>query len=267
MVATGSHNITLRVGSTLALGALACYWLLSGAPRELPWRRMLAVVGLIALGVALNGWFLLPDVSYAHDTIVSGEVVPWSLTGFFNTFGVIFDPLRTVPSDEPWAPALYVQAPVLALIWGLLAAPLVWRERRLRAGLLTALIVLIGLLVVIMSSGAWSLLPHLYKQIQFAFRLQTYVALACAGLVLVGTLALTRRAQSGRATRSDRSLALGLGLVVAFSLALGAWQLWVPETHVFGSYANRADAVRGPPTLLPQSWWYAGTCSSSSCSG
>jgi hypothetical protein len=56
-------------------------------------------------------------------------------------------------------PALYVQAPVLALIWGLLALPLAWREKRLRAGVATALIVLGGLLVLIMSSAAWSLLP------------------------------------------------------------------------------------------------------------
>ena len=89
-------------------------------------------------------------------------------------------------------------------------------------------------------------------------RLQTYVALACAGLVLLGALALTRRAQSGRATRLDRVLALGLGLAVAFGVALCAWQLWVPNTHIYGfnssSYSNRADALRGPPTLLPQSW-------------
>ena len=85
---------------------------------------MLAVAGLIALGVGLNGWFLLPDVSYAHDTIVSSDIIPWSATGVFNTFGVIFDPLRTVPSGSE-TPALYVQAPVLALVWGLLAAPLV----------------------------------------------------------------------------------------------------------------------------------------------
>jgi hypothetical protein len=45
-----------------------------------------------------------------------------------------------------------------------------------------------------------------------------------------------------------------LGLAVALGLALCVWQLWVPETHVSGSYANRADALRGPPTLLPKSW-------------
>ncbi len=254
-VFSGSHNITLLWGSTRAVVALVVYWLTSGRSRELPWRRMLAVAGLIALGVGLNGWFLLPDLSYAHDTIISGEHTPWS--SLLSTFGVIFDPLRTVPA-ESWLPALYVQAPVLALVWGLLAAPLSWRYRRLRAGVTTALIALAGLLVLIMSSFAWSLLPTIFQRAQFTYRLQTYVTLACAGLVLVGVLALTRRAQGGRATRLDRALALGLGLVVAFSVAICAWQLWVPNTHVhkstFSSLANRAEALRARPTIQPPSW-------------
>jgi len=215
---------------------------------------MLATAGLIALGVALNGWFLLPDVSYAHDTMISGNVLAWGETGFFDTFGVIFDPLRTVPSRSTDA-ALYVQLPLLALAWGLIAAPLVWRERRLRAGLATTLIALAGVLVLIMSSGAWSLLPTVFRQIQFSYRLQTYVALACAALVLLGALALTRRAQSGRAARSDRALALGLGFAVAFGVALCAWQLWVPNTHSGEALSTRAQALQGPPTSLPESWY------------
>jgi hypothetical protein len=253
VVFSGSHNVTLLWATTLVLVALCCYWLLSGRPRALPWRRMLATAGLIALGVGLNGWFLLPDVSYAHDTMISGYDIQWRVTRFLNTFGVIFDPLRTVPRESE-TPALYVQLPVLALAWGLCAAPLVWRERRLRAGLATALIALGGLLALIMSSGAWSLLPSLFQQIQYAFRLQTYVALACAALVLLGALALTRRAEGGRARRSDRALALGLGLAVAFGLALCAWQLWVPNTHTYLSYSNRGDALGGSATSLPKSW-------------
>lgn len=257
VVFSGSHNITLLLGSTLVTVGLVCYWLLSGRSRQLPWQRMLAVAGLIVLGVGLNGWFLLPDVSYAHDTMISGRGITWSVTGFFNTFGVIFDPLRTVPSASE-TPALYVQAPVMALIWGLLALPIVWRERRLRAGAATALIVLTGLLAVIMSSAVYALLPNLFQQIQFAFRLQTYVTLACAGLVLLGTLALTHRAQDGRATGADRGLRIGLGLAIAFGLVLSAWQLWVPNTHInggyFSSYANRAEALSKPLTLLPESW-------------
>jgi hypothetical protein len=140
---------------------------------------------------------------------------------------------------------------------------MVWRERRLRAGLATALIVLVGLLVLIMSSGAWSLLPSPFQQIQYPYRLQTYVTLACAGLVLLGALALTRRAQSGRATRSDRPLAFGLGLAVAFGVALSVWQLWVPSnTHAceksscqWYTYSNRADVLHGPPTVLPPTWY------------
>jgi hypothetical protein len=252
VIFSGSHNITLVWGATLALLALACYWLLGGRPRRLPWRRMLATAGLIALGVGLSGWFLLPDVSYAHDTMISDYDIGWRATRFFNTFGVIFDPLRMVPRQSE-TPALYVQLPVLALAWGLIAAPLVWRERRLRAGLATTLIALGGVLVLIMSSGAWSLLPSVFRQIQYAYRLQTYVALACAALVLLGALALTRRARSGRATRSDRALALGLGFAVAFGVALCAWQLWVPSTRTSLSYSRRAEAVGGLASL-PKSW-------------
>ncbi len=255
VVFSGSHNITLLWGTTLAVLALALYWLLSGFPRTLPWRRMAAVAGLISLGLCLNGWFLLPDVSYAHDTLISGELELWSTTAFFNTFGVIFDPLRTVPIGST-TPALYVQAPVLALAWGLLALPLVWRERRLRAGAATALVVLIGLLAVIMSQAVFLLLPRLFQQVQFAFRLQTYVALACSGLVMLGALALTRRAQSARATRTDHLLTLGLGLAVAFGVALGGWQLWAPNTHIPpNSYDDRAEALRGPPAVVPKSFF------------
>ena len=257
VVFTGSHNITLLWASALAAGALVCYWLLSGASRKLPWRRMFAVAGLLALCVGLNGWFLLPDLSYAHDTNISSVTIPWSATFAFNSFSEIFDPLRTQPNGSA-VPGLYVQAPVIALIWGLLMAPLSWRYRRLWAGVATALIVLGCLLWLIMSSGAWSSLPTVFQQAQFAHRLQTYVALACASLVLLGALALTRRAQSGRATRLDRALALGLGLAVAFGVALCASQLWTSKTHIdypgVSSYSNRADALRGPPTLLPQSW-------------
>jgi hypothetical protein len=257
VVFSGSHNITLLWGSTLVVGALVVYWLLSGASRELPWRRMLAVAGLIVLGGALNAWFLLPNVSYAHDANVASHIVPWSATRLYNTFGMLFDPLREVPTGNE-TPGLYVQAPVLALVWGLIALPLSLRYRRLWAGVATGLIVLAGLLVLTMSSAAWSSLPSFFQAAQWAHRLQTYVALAIAGLVLVGTLALTRRAQSGRATRLDRPLALGLGVVVAFGVALCAWQLWVPNTHIdqagFSSYAHRAEALSGPSTLLPKSW-------------
>ncbi len=257
VVFSGSHNITLLWGSTLAVLALAVFWLSSGRSRRLPWRRVAAVAGLIALGVGLNGWFLVPDVLYAHKTLVSSDIIPWSATGAFNTAGVIFDPLRMVPSSSE-TPALYVQAPVLALIWGLLALPLCWRERRLRAGVLTALIALVGLLVLIMSASVYALLPGLFKQVQFAYRLQTYVTLACAGLVLLGTLALTRRAQSERATSADRGLRIGLGLALALGVALSVWQLWVPNTHIYASYyssyANRAEALDGPLTHLPESW-------------
>ncbi len=255
---SGSHNISLLLGVTITALALTVYWVLSGRPRDLPWRRMAAAAGLFALGVCLNGWSLVPDVSFSHNTLISTKINPWSATSIYNAAGLIFNPLRSAPAN-PEAPALYLQIPVIALAWGLLAIPLVWRYKRLRAGVVTALAVVVGLLVVIMSEGVYSALPRLFQEIQFPYRLQTYVVLACAGLVMLGTLALTKRARSGRATGVDRVLAGGLGLAVAFGVALCAWQMWVPNTHAniegwFHSLTDRSEAVASVPPALPASW-------------
>jgi hypothetical protein len=258
IVLTGSHNITLLLSTTVAFLALVGYWLLSGRPRHLPWRRMLAVLGLLILCVGVNAWFLLPDVSYAHDTQITGYGTTWAATGFFNTFGLIFNPLRSVPKQSG-TPALYVQAPDLALLWGLLMLPLVWRHRRLRAGVGTALIALVVLLMVITSNGIYSALPGIFQQMQFPYRLQTYVTLSCVALVLLGALALARRADRGLASRIDSVLKLGLGFALLFGIGLCVWQLWVPNTHIdesyFASYSNRDNALRVPTTSLPKSWY------------
>jgi hypothetical protein len=255
---SGSHNISLLLGVTVTALALTVYWVLSGRSRDLPWRRMAAAAGLFALGVCLNGWFLVPDVSFSHDTLISTKINPWSATSVYNSAGLIFNPLRAAPAN-PEAPALYLQIPVIALAWGLLAIPLVWRYRRLRAGVMTALAILTGLLVVGMSESVYSRLPKVFQEIQFPYRLQTYVVLACSTLVLLGCLALTRRARNGRATGADRVLAVGLGLAVAFGVALCAWQMWVPNTHTniegwYRSLADRSEAVASVPPALPASW-------------
>jgi putative flippase GtrA len=258
VVFSGSHNISLLLGVTVTALALTVYWVLSGCPRDLPWRRMAAAAGLFTLGVCLNGWFLVPDVSFSHDTLISTHIIPWSATSVYNAVGLIFNPLRAAPPNQE-APALYLQIPVIALAWGLLAIPLVWRYRRLRAGVMTALAIVTGLLVVGMSESLYSRLPKVFQEIQFPYRLQTYVVLACAGLVMLGALALTRRARDGRTTGADRVLAGGLGLAVAFGVALCAWQMWVPNTHVsiegwYRSLTDRSEAVASVPPDLPASW-------------
>ncbi|HUB35302.1 MAG TPA: GtrA family protein [Solirubrobacteraceae bacterium] len=252
---TGSHNITLMLGTTLTVLVLAALWLGNGMPRALPWRRMLTAAGLLALGAALNAWFLLPDVSYAKDTLVGTEESPWVATGFFNTVSVMFDPLRTVPPGST-TPALYVQIPVLALVWGLLMVPLAWRYKRLRAGAITALVALGALLLVIMSRSAYEGLPKIIRAIEFPYRLQTYVTLACSGLVLVGALALTRRARRGRAKSIDVLMKLGLAIAVAFGIGVSVWQLWVPDTQIVPlSYPYRDEVTLSFGETLPKSWY------------
>ncbi len=254
-VLSGSHNVTLLLATTVGGLALGIYWIASGLHRALPWRGMLTAAGLIALGVALNAWVLLPDLSYGLDTATSAREISWHYTAGFNTASVIFDPLRTVPSEST-SPALYVQAPVLALAWGLIALPLTWRYRRLRSGAITALAVLGCLLAAIMSYSVYMSLPRVFRDMQFAYRMQTYVTLVCVGFVLLGALALTRRARDGRAGRGDRAMKLALGAVVAFSIGICVWQLWTPNTHIAGlSYSQRGEALAGPVDSVPRSWY------------
>jgi putative flippase GtrA len=251
----GSHNITLLLATTIMGLALAVYWIASGLPRALPWRGLLTAAGLITLGVALDAWVLIPDIAYAFDTVANAQEISWNFTAGFNTASVIFDPLRTVPSDST-SPALYIQAPVLALAWGLIALPLMWRYRRLRAGAIAALVVLGCLLAAIMSHSVFMSLPRAYRDIEFSYRMQSYVTLVCVCLVLLGALALTRRARDGRAGRVDVAMKLGLGAVVAFGIGLCTWQLWVPNTQIPGlSYSERGEALAGPADSLPSSWY------------
>jgi hypothetical protein len=85
-----------------------------------------------------------------------------------------------------------------------------------------------------MVEPVWNALPRTIQEIQFPFRLDTYVALLIAGLVITGALAL----QSSSAGRRRRGLAAGLGAAAAISCALCVWQLWVPNTRVGAAYAN-----------------------------
>ncbi len=229
----GSHSLTLLVGSSC--GALALVLLaLALGPRlaAVTVRRALAIAGLGVLAVALDAWFLLPTVLDASDTDVAHSgVVSWAYTAAFNTPAMMFNPLRAVPDQG--LHALYVQAPVWFLAWALAALAMLWR--RLPAHYQRALIGL-GLLLAagvlaILTPAIWNALPF-SGIVQFPYRLDTWIALDVAGLVLVAVLALER---FGGATARRRA-AGALVVASAVSLALCVWQLWVPDTH--GQFAR-----------------------------
>ncbi len=255
VIFTGSHNITLIWGSTMVALALLIAWLVFGAPRRLPYRRLAQVGGLGVVAVLVNAWFLLPDLAYARNVVIGSR--PSSSTAtFFNTPGVLLDPLRLVPSLST-TPALYVQAPDWFLAWGLVAgALLLWRRsasRRLRRAWIGVAVLVALVLGMIMVKPFLNAVPFPYDEIQFGYRLGSYLFYAVAVLVLVGALALARATPTG-SQLTVKGLRLALIGVCVISLGLCVWQLWVPNPLMAGSYKHRREALVSVNTL-PQSWY------------
>jgi hypothetical protein len=263
VIFTGSHNITLLWGSTMVTCALLVMWLVLGAPRRLPYRRLAMVAGLGVASVLVNAWYLFPDIAYAGDVVahnISSAPI-WAGTGFFNTPGVLLDPLRHMPSQST-SPAIYVQAPDWFLAWGLVTgALLLWRRpvasglRRAWVGAVIFVLLVLGMITV---KPFWDLVSFPFNEIQFPYRLGSYLFYAVAGLVLVGALAL-QRASVGDPRRAARGLRLALVAVSAVSLGLCVWQLWVPSSlWPIYSYTNRGEALASVNTP-PRSWYDHGS--------
>lgn len=230
-----------------------------------PARRLLRPLAPAGLGVAANGWYLVPFLAYGDHTQISGRQ-PLSAQ-FFNTAANMLDPLRAVPAASG-TPGLYTQLPVWVLAWCLVAAVAGLALSRGRpsfarsAVLATGLWVLL-LLVVTLDLGIWKVLPQILGEIVFPYRLAAYDDAALAGLV-IAVLALAT--QPGVRTELERRrlarLAGGaaLGAVLAVSLGLQVWQLWVPDVQVHDGNITlgHQEADRGVGLgqihALPGSW-------------
>jgi hypothetical protein len=257
---TGSHNITLVWGAVfVALVALAAAFALGPALRALDPRRVAAVLALGATAVAVNAWFLLPDLAYSSRVGVDAYA-----TGApqFNTLGQVFSPLRPVPHGSS-TPGLSVQMPVLALGWALLAGLLCGlpaaRRRlggwaRLAVGLA---VLLVGFLILVLRDdptldhvgapgrGAWRHLPHFLTYVQFAYRLETYVTLLVCGLLLLALVAVARSDDAAR----RRRLHAVLGAIALWSVGLAVWQVWsVPDRGPGRGAAAHLSSLRLPST-------------------
>ncbi len=251
----GSHNITLVLGSLVLIVAILLLSLAVGRgllPRGI--RRLLQAAGLVLLGVAVDAWFLLPDLAHAAQTQISAQsaVLPWAETGFFNTPGVLFNPLRAVPSQST-TPALYVQAPDWFLLWVLVAGAATWSRapRRLRRIGLALVSLLAILLALIMIEPLWDAMPRLVQSVQFPYRLNSYVALCASGLVLAALAAVDHIHDAAR-----KLLGAALAAAMAISLSLCVWQLWEPPVDpvFYSSLLNAYTSVH----VNPGTWSAAG---------
>jgi hypothetical protein len=259
-VFAGSHNITLAWGTVVFVAWGVLLLLAMGRLPRPPLRRLAGVAGLVVSGVMVDGWFLLTDITHVGDVRAGvAEGFSYASTYFLDTPGVIFDPFRYV-SHLSGTRALFVQAPDWFLAWALGAAVALrvlraWSRPTARAFLATTLL-LTMLFVAETVPGVWSLMPRQLLQIQFPYRLDTYISYAVAAMVLFTTLRVQNIGGSHSRQRARVVLLGTLGAVAAMSLALCVWQLWVPNLG-WGNASYRAEL--SPPTTFPVTWYDGGS--------
>ena len=248
VIFSGSHNITLLYGTLfLLLVLLAGAFALGPVAVRLHFRR-LALLGLVlVLAAGTNFWFLLPDLVYAGQTPIGHATQIYYLE--FDKASVLFSPWRT--TGVPDAPELFVQVSVYVLAWSLAMLAIAARARigSRQARRFAAAIVALGagLLILTMVDEFWEHAPSLLLQIQFPYRLQSYVLLltAAASLLAIHAAQRLRRRRLAFAT---------LAVALACQVGLAEWQVWTPPTYVSGSlFAGVAGTGRMPHT------WYGGS--------
>jgi hypothetical protein len=264
VIFTGSHNISLVWGTSLVAVLLVVLFVV--VRPSVAWRRVIRVAVVAVPAVMLNGWFLVPDLLYGHDTAVAA--VSRSVKAlFFDSFSVLFNPLRAVPAAST-TPALFVQISVWMLVWALVVGRVAVtssRFRSLRRPFLVLVVMFGFVLGLITIPGVWSSIPEPWLYVQFPYRLNSYLALIVSALVGVAVLVAQRMPtatpDTGRLLRLVVSASLGA--VCAMSLALCAWQLWIPRTLPYSTisgrpqvtgYANRYDALASIYTV-PKTWY------------
>lgn len=189
---TGSHNLTLLYGTVflLVLGLLIVMTI--PATRHLIDRSgAMRIAAVAAPAILFNGWFLLPDLYYAHQTVIAQRAndartmlrsEPPELS-----LGHLFTPGRPDSAN-----AAGYTLPVLVIAWSLLAAAVI----RLRAWTpwrrLLVLFAGVVLAIAVLASEAHLIaqLPSPWILLQNGARLMTFAvfgicAMLIAALVLV----------------------------------------------------------------------------------
>jgi hypothetical protein len=249
-VMTGSHMITLVYGGmflALVAGGVAVVYRDAVVDLVRHRRRRLALVGgAVLLAVALNGWYLVPGLMLGRTTSVAVSPVPPSSYAWLTTPAMVLHGLPAVARGSSTR-ALYVQLPLVLIVWALAAVVYALARRAYHRPLGPVLLVagLAGCAVAVTSGAVWDALPVLFWFIQFPYRLLTYADLLVAGLVTVALVSLRRLAPRPRAVLGAAGLA-----AAAFALGVATWQVWTsPSLH-----HSRTVALRGT-MLLPATWY------------
>lgn len=244
---TGSHSITVLWGATfLAAATVVLVAALGGAWRP-GLRRVLSVVGVGALGIAVNAWYLVPAVLYQSRILINDEY-PGVTQTFYTKPGELFGILRDNYNPSWIAGDVEAQLPTLAIVWALGVAVVAWPRmaplmRRAMLGLTALLALFVGLVLTphfLSRLGPW-------QHVEFPFRLVTYASLAGCALVMIALLALDHIPQ--RARRAPQAVLVTFTLL---STALAIQQMW----HAPSFLPRGRDQVFASATTPPPTWYY-----------
>ena len=188
---TGSHNITTLFGSLfvalIALIVLVAFWSTAFENK----RRLLFTLAVSAAAVCVNAWFLLPDIVLSSHTLQlgstphEGAVRPDSANALYQ-FTNLFNPLRSRPEETVGFKQFYIQLPTIVLIWSFTVA--IFSIKNLKRGYGIALLLFSSLFIIIvlliLTDAPWYLLPELFNNVQFPYRLISYATI-CALLIFI----------------------------------------------------------------------------------
>jgi uncharacterized membrane protein len=260
---TGSHNITLLWGTTfLAVVGVLAVVLIPDA-RALVTRAGVLRLAVIAVPAGLvNAWFMVPDIAYqSHSVIASWQA--YARAQLETTMNLVESShLFTLGRGTAWpkVPHHALGLPLPAAAWTL-GCLLVARYRRRSPWYVLALLLLLSTVPVYLVMTHFTLLwglPKPYNNVQFSYRLETYIVLAVLG-ALVATLALF----SPFTGRARHVAAAVLGIAAVFSIVGAAVQLRQqspsprPEWKKAGPYLtktgvpNATDYVSNDFVVLP----------------
>jgi uncharacterized membrane protein len=243
---SGSHNITLLWG-TIVLVAVSLVVAAAVGVRVIRayLLRVSFLLGVLALSIGTNLWFLLPDLAYTGKTVVARQPHVEYLE--FDKWSIVFSPWHR--TGVPSAPTLFVQVSIYVLAWSLVVLAIAAvrrvgsrRDRTFTAGLVA---VLAALLILVVFDSLWNYLPSTLLFIQFPYRLQSYILFLVAGIVLMGVHAALRMPHA--------RLAFGaLAVALTCQIVLAERQAWMaPHTSVAAeTYADYAGSGHVPPS------WY-----------
>jgi hypothetical protein len=193
----GSHNLTLLWGTTILTVAVVVVAVGVPQARSLVTRRgALRVLAVVVPAMAVNAWYLLPDLAYHADTVIANRIDEWQ--------AILRKPHPELaaqhllglrhPTGLPGA-GLTITLPVLAMAWVVVAALVSRASWRAAWGrMLAVLMLLTAAVLAVMVNPRWILsLPDPWTMIQFSYRLESFVLFGICGAVIAALVLLDQR--------------------------------------------------------------------------